>query len=431
MSLVPQSVLDAMSEYYRDFPGCAGRSLHRYAEEVGRRVADARAAFGRYLGARSPEAVVFLRNATEAINVVGRGLDWRKGDRVLVSDQEHNSNLVLWQRLAAERGIRLEILPLDDSGAFDAERLEEKLALGVRLVSLFQTSNLDGRSLPAREIAERAHDRGAEVLFDGCQAAPHRPVELERDGVDYYALSLHKMLGPTGTGLLAGRPEALEKLPPLVVGGETVEWTTLEAHALRPPPHRFEAGLQNYAGILGARAGLRYLEGIPEEERARHELGLNRRLTEALADEPRIRVLGPADPAMRPSIYAFTVEGIDPHDVALFLDTGPGVLVRSGQHCVHSWYRQRGLTGNARASLYFYSSERDVDRLVEGLTELVGRVPGGSTGLSGTSASPRPPAPRARSSRSRASGSTAAGARSAPPRRRAGRGRAGSSVGSG
>lgn len=380
MSLVPQAVLDAMNEYYADFPGCAGRSLHRYAEEVGRRVEETRAAFGRYLGTASPADVVFLRNATEAINLVGRGIDWHAGDRVLVSDQEHNSNLVLWQRLVRERGIRLEVLPLADDGRFDAERFEEKLALGVRLVSLFQTSNLDGRSLPVREIAERAHAAGAQVLFDGCQAAPHRPADLERDGVDFYALSLHKMLGPTGTGLLAGRTGALADLPPLLVGGETVEWTTLEDHQLRPPPHRFEAGLQNYAGILGARAGLRYLETRDADDRRAHETRLNRRLTDALAAEPRIRVLGPPEAAERPTIYAFAVEGVDPHDVALFLDAGPGVLVRSGQHCVHSWYRSHGLAGNVRASLYLYSSERDVDRLVDGIRELVARVPSGGAG---------------------------------------------------
>ena len=375
MSLVPQSVLDAMGEYYREFPGCAGRSLHRYAEEVGRRFEAARGAFAEYLGLPAPEGVAFVRNATEAINVVGRGLTWKKGDRVLVSDQEHNSNLVLWQRLAKEFGIKLEILSLPDDGSFDAELLEEKLALGIRLVSLFQTSNLDGRSLPTREIAERAHDRGALVLFDGCQAAPHRPPNLEREGIDFYALSLHKMLGPTGTGILAGRMDRLRELAPLIAGGETVEWTTLTDHALRPPPHRFEAGLQNYAGVLGAHAGLNYLRAIDPDERSAHERMINTRITRAFADEPRFRVLGPQDPKDRPTIYAFAIEGIDPHDVALFLDTGPGVLVRSGRHCVHSWYERRGLDGNVRASFYLYTSERDVDRLIEGLRELVGRVP--------------------------------------------------------
>ena len=375
MSLVPQAVLDAMAEYYTDFPGCAGRSLHRYAEEVNRRVEASRAGFARYLNAASPDAVAFVRNATEAINVVGQGLPWKRGDRVLVSDQEHNSNLVVWQRLAQSHGISLEILELPDDGSFDAEALERHLAKGVRLVSLFQTSNLDGRSLPVREIAERCHDRGTLVLFDGCQAAPHRPADLQKDGVDFYALSLHKMLGPTGTGLLAGNPEALSGLPPLIAGGDTVEWTTLTDHALRGPPHRFEAGLQNYAGIIGAHAGLRYLEAVDASDRKAHETGINRRLTEALAPEKRIRLLGPGDPARRSTIFAFAVDGIDPHDVALYLDTGPGVLVRSGRHCVHSWYQKRSLTGSVRASFYLYTSPRDVDRMADGMRELLQSVP--------------------------------------------------------
>ncbi|HKV90711.1 MAG TPA: aminotransferase class V-fold PLP-dependent enzyme, partial [Thermoplasmata archaeon] len=275
MSLVPQDVLDAMGEYYRDYPGCAGRSLHRFAEEVSRRFEGAREEFARFLEAPSPSGIVFVRNSTEAINIVGQGIAWKRGDRVLVSDQEHNSNLVLWQRLGPERGVRLQILRLRDDGTFDPEALEAALAKGVRLVSLFHTSNLDGRSLPVREIAERAHDRGALVLIDGCQAAPHRPVQLERLGVDFYAISSHKMLGPTGTGVLAGRPEALSELRPLLAGGETVEWSTLEAHALRPPPYRFEAGLQNYAGVLGAAAGLRFLRGVGLEEVERHDRELN------------------------------------------------------------------------------------------------------------------------------------------------------------
>ncbi|MCI4322276.1 MAG: aminotransferase class V-fold PLP-dependent enzyme, partial [Thermoplasmata archaeon] len=222
MSLVPQDVLDAMSEYYRDFPGCAGRSLHRFAEEVSRRFEGARETFARFLEAPSPSGIVFVRNSTEAINIVGQGIAWKQGDRVLVSDQEHNSNLILWQRLGPERGVRLDILRLRDDGVFDAEAFEAALAKGVRLVSLFQTSNLDGRSLPVREIVERAHDRGALVLIDGCQAAPHRAVHLNKLGVDFFAVSSHKMLGPTGTGVLAGRPESLAQLRPLLAGGETV-----------------------------------------------------------------------------------------------------------------------------------------------------------------------------------------------------------------
>jgi cysteine desulfurase / selenocysteine lyase len=427
MSLVPTPVLRAMESYYRDFPGCAGRSLHRFAEEVGRRYEGARAVYAKWLGRRDPSGIVFVRNATEAINLVAQGLTYRPGDRVLVTDREHNSNLIVWQRLAAERGIRLETLRLPDDGTFDSDAFESALAQGVRVVSFFHTSNLDGRSLPVREITERAHDRGAVVLFDGCQAAPHLKLDLDALGVDFYAVSAHKMLGPTGIGVLAAAPGPVAELRPLLLGGETVEWSTLTGHALRPPPHRFEAGLQNYAGVIGAHAALDYLAGVGPEEIADQQAALNRRVTSALAGQPRVAPLGPSDPDERPSIFAFSLDGIDPHDAALFLDEGHDVMVRSGMHCVHSWYERRGLSGNVRASFYLYNDRRDADALVAGLTELLDRLPG----TTGTSAASSARAGRPGRGRRRAAGSSGAAARSARPRRRAGRGRAGSARGSG
>ena len=379
MSLVPRPVLDAMNAYYRDYPGCGGRSLHRFAEEVGRRFEAAREGFHRFLGTPSPGEIVFLRNSTEAINLVAQGWPWKPGDRVLITDQEHNSNLIVWQRLREERGIALDVLRLPDGGAFDPEALEAALTPSTRLVSLFHTSNLDGRSLPIREIAERVHARGGTLLVDGCQAAPHGPVRLEAIGADFYAVSGHKMLGPTGTGVLAARsPDQLAALRPLVVGGETVAWSTLERHELRPPPHRFEAGLQNYAGVIGAGAALDFLSRLDWGELHDHELRLNRALSAAFADEPRVRRLGPEDPAERPSIYAFALAGIDPNDAALFLDEAYRVLLRSGMHCVHSWYRARGLGGNLRASFYLYNRPADVRALVAGVRELLERIPVGS-----------------------------------------------------
>lgn len=428
MSLVPATVLSAMEEYYRDFPGCAGRSLHRFAEEVGRRYEGARAGFARFLGRSDPSGVVFLRNATEGINLVGQGLSFRRGDRVLVSDREHNSNLIVWQRLVAERGIRIETLELSDDGAFDGEALEAILARGVRLVSLFHTSNLDGRTLPIREISERAHDRGALVLFDGCQAAPHQRVDLDALGVDFYAVSAHKMLGPTGIGVLAAAPGPIAELRPLLLGGETVEWSTLTAHALRPPPHRFEAGLQNYAGVIGAHAAIDYLSRVGLDEIESGQRELNARVTRAFAGESRVHVLGPPDARDRPSIVAFTLDGIDPHDAALFLDEGYDVMVRSGMHCVHSFYERRGLPGNVRASFYLYNNREDADALIRGVEELFERIP--SRTLSGTSAGSPGSALRSARARRRGAGSKGAAARSAPPPRRGGRGRAASARGS-
>ncbi len=379
MSLVPQDVLQAVSEYYTEHPGCAGRSVHRWAEEVSRRYEEAREVFARFFHAPDPEHLVHTRNTTEGINLVARGFPFEKGDRVLVSDQEHNSNLVVWQYLAQEKGIRLEILPLPDDRPFDAEALESALAKGVRLVSLFHSSNLDGRTLPAKEIVERAHDHGAQVLFDGSQAAPHEALDLARLGVDYYALSFHKMLGPTGTGLLYGAPGRLEGLAPLLRGGETVAWSDYGTHELLPPPHRFEAGLQNYAGVLGARAAVDYLQRLGIERIPAHHLRLQKQVTGALQDLPGLRILGPPRPDDRGSIFAFVLEGVHAHDVAIFLDEGHGVLVRSGMNCVHSWYRSRGLDGNARASFYVYTEEKDVDRFIAGVRELRGHVKMGTT----------------------------------------------------
>jgi cysteine desulfurase/selenocysteine lyase len=318
---------------------------------------------------------------------------------------------------------------LPDDGGFDAGLLEDRLASGVRLVSLFHTSNLDGTTLPIREITERDHDRGALVLFDGCQAAPHQKVELDRLGVDFYAISTHKMLGPTGTGVLAAATEPLGRIRPLLVGGETVEWSTLETHALRPPPHRFEAGLQNYAGVIGAHAGLDYLSRLGFDWVQAQQHAVNSRVTDAFLDEPRVHILGPADSRDRSSIFAFTVDGLDPHDVAVFLDEGHEVLVRSGMHCAHSFYSRRGLPGNVRASFYFYNDRTDADRLIGGLRELLERVP--TAGLTGTSAGTAATPLRAGHAPPRASGSRAAAARSARPPHRAGRGRGASEAGSG
>ncbi len=429
MSLVPTPVLRAMEAYYRDYPGCAGRSLHRFAAQVGARYEGARERFARFLGRRDPRSIVFVRNATEAINLVGQGLPWKRGDRVVISDREHNSNLVVWQRLAAERGIRIEIVRLPDDRPWDDEALEAPLARGVRLVSLFHTSNLDGSTLPVRAITERAHDRGAKVLFDGCQAAPHRRVDLDGTGIDFYAVSAHKMLGPTGTGVLAADPRALAELRPLTLGGETVERTTLDGHVLRPPPHRFEAGLQNYAGVIGAGAALDYLDSVGLDAIESQQRSVNARVSRALAAHPRVGRLGPPDPADRPSIFAFTLDGIDPNDAALFLDEGHGVMVRSGLHCVHSYYAARGLSGNVRASFYLYNDRDDADALVRGIEELLDRVPGRrATGTSGAKAgSSTRPGP----ARRRGAGSRGAASRSAPPRRRGGRGRAAYGGGSG
>lgn len=377
MSLTPRPVLAAMEEYYTEFPGCAGRSRHRFSAMTSERVDAARVAFGRWFGAPDPSQVVFLRNATEAINLIARGYPWRRGDRVLVTDQEHNSNLIVWQRLASEGKIRLDRWTLPDEGGFDLDGFTAAVEhRRPRLISFFHTSNMDGRSLPVKAICEIARDRGVDTLWDGCQAAPHEPVDLRRLGATYYAVSAHKMLGPTGVGVLLSAPGSLDRIQPLNVGGETVEWSTDREHRLRVPPFRFEAGLQNYAGILGAHAGLKYLGGVGLETIRDHQKALNETVTRRFAEEPRVTILGPPRARDRPSIVGFTLRGVDPHDAAVFLDEGHGVLVRSGQHCVHSWYARHHIPGSIRASFYLYTSPGDIGRLLRGVRELLERVPG-------------------------------------------------------
>lgn len=372
MSLTPRLVLQAMDEYYSRYPGCGGRSVHRWSSQVTEKVEAMREFSGHFFGG-DPSGFVHVRNTTEAINIVAQGLDLHRGDVILLTDQEHNSNLVVWQTLAKAIGLRLKFLELPDDRAFDADSYRDALIKGVRLVSFFHASNLDGRLLPGSEIVESAHDAGALVLLDGSQAAPHHRLQLARLGVDYYALSLHKMLGPTGTGLLYGAPGALDRLHPLLSGGETVSWSDYESHELLPGPARFEAGLQNYAGIVGAHAALRYLEKVDFSEMAGHERKLQMELDRATRDLQLQRV-GLVEPDSKGSIFSFVIPGVDSHDVALFLDAAYGVLVRSGMNCVHSWYRSRGLEGSVRASFYLYTTDREVERLVCGIRELSERV---------------------------------------------------------
>ncbi len=372
MSLAPRAVVQAMEEYYTDFPGCGGRSVHRWSSRVTDAVESFREGCGAFFGG-SPEEFVNLRNTTEALNLVAKGLDLRRGDRVLLTDQEHNSNLVVWQELAERIGIRIEFLPLPEETPFDPEGFAHALSRGVRVVSFFHSSNLDGRTLPAREIVERAHDAGALVLLDGSQSAPHHRLDLDRLGADFYALSLHKMLGPSGTGLLYLRSGGETQVRPLVSGGETVAWSDYRGHEKLEGPARYEAGLQNYAGIVGARAALAYLERVDFAALSVHEARLQRLLDRELDGIP-LRHVGAQNAADRGSIYSFALSHADSHDVALFLDAAYQVMVRSGMNCVHSWYRARNLEGSVRASFYLYTSESDVMALARGIRELSERL---------------------------------------------------------
>jgi cysteine desulfurase/selenocysteine lyase len=370
MALKPKQVIDAVTEYYSQHSACSGRSIHSLASEVTRRVERSRAAIARFIGAPRSNGVVFTRNTTEAINMVATGLGLRRGDAVVISDREHNSNIVPWLRMRKTVGIDLRVVPSETDGTFDTDRLADAMAGGnVRLVSMAHTTNLDGYTMPMEAVADIAHDAGALVFADAAQSVPNRPVDVGTLGVDLLAFSVHKMLGPTGVGVLWGRPEALEDLAPYNVGGDTVVNVTREGAEYQPPPHRFEAGLQDYAGIYGAEAAVAYLRDIGMDQVWAHDVALNSLATEAVAHIPGVSVIGPADPEERAGILTLAVEGVASHEVGMAMDEIGNVAIRTGQHCNHAWFTEHGIEGAVRATFYIYNTRADVATFASVLEE--------------------------------------------------------------
>ncbi len=370
-SLRPQIVIDAIKEYYEQSSACSGRSMHSLAARVTQQVDQTRLAIEKFIGAAKKEEIVFTRNTTEGINLVANSLGWQAGDVVLVSDKEHNSNLIPWQKLTQNNGVILKIIPTLPDNTFNLEAYHQILnEAPVRLVAIGLTSNLDGISIPYSEIAKSAHKTGALLLFDAAQYAPHHKINVKSMECDFLAFSGHKMLGPSGTGVLYGRYDLLEKMEPFLVGGETVVSSTYASCEFLPPPEKFEAGLQDYAGIIGLGAAVEYLQKVGFDAIQRQELELNRAATAGLADLSGIHIIGPIDPASRGSIFTFYLDGIDSHRVALMLDQMAGIMVRSGQHCVHSWFNAHQIAGSVRASMYFYNTLEEIERLVENVRKI-------------------------------------------------------------
>ena len=370
-TLKPEPVLQAMDEYNREYPTCGGRSINRLGERVTRAVANARIAVARFLNAAQPEEILFVRNTTEGINLLARGLDLQPGDVVLTTDKEHNSNLVPWQLLAQQRGVVHTVVRTHADGTFDMAAYQAALASGkVRLVAMGQVSNLDGVAIPAEHVIEAAHAAGALVLLDAAQAAPHHHLDVQALDVDMLVFSGHKLCGPSGTGVVYVRHQLLEQLQPFIVGGSTVSATTYDGFTLLPARERFEGGTQDYAGIIGLGAAIAYVTDVGLANISAHEHALNRYATERMSQLTGVQIIGP-DAAQRSGILSFTIDGVDIHQIALALDNGSDVLVRSGQHCVHSWFTDRGLYGSVRLSFYFYNTTHEIDQCINGLEQII------------------------------------------------------------
>lgn len=364
-SLRPQSVIDAVTDYYTELSACSGRSMHHLAAQVTQKCNESRAKVARFLNAARPEEVIFTRNTTEGINLVANSLFFKTGDVVLISDKEHNSNLIPWQKLARTKGVKLKVIPSLPDNTFDLNAYAQYLKEPVRLVALGMTSNLDGVTLPAAEIIDLAHQHYALVLLDAAQTAPHQQLNVRALNADFLAFSGHKMLGPSGTGVLYGRYSLLEKMEPFLVGGDTVSNSTYTSAEFLPPPEKFEAGLQDYGGIIGLGAAVDYLQKVGFKNIQKHEQELNTLISNGLSDIAGIHFIGPANPALRGGITSFYIDGIDSHRIALMLDQMQQIILRSGQHCVHSWFNARQLKGSVRISSYLYNTLEEAQLVVE------------------------------------------------------------------
>ena len=369
-SLRPQSVINAVNKYYVEFPACGGRSMHHLAERVTRECEEARTVIAKFLNASRKEEIVFTRNTTEGINLVANSLGLKKGDVVLISDKEHNSNLIPWLMLSKKQGIKIKIVYSKEDNTFNLEEFAKSLDGKVKLVALGMTSNLDGVTIPAPEIIKQAHKNGSLVLLDAAQTIPHQKVDVRALDVDYLAFSGHKMLGPSGTGVLFGKYGLLEKLDPFLVGGDTVSSSTYTSCQFLPPPEKFEAGLQDYAGIIGLGEAAKYLQMVGFKAIQDQEMGLNELITREISSIPRLCLIGPSNPELRGGIISFYMQGVDSHQIALMLDKMAGILVRSGQHCMHSWFNAHGIPGSVRASFYFYNTLAEAELFISQLTKI-------------------------------------------------------------
>ena len=371
-TLRPVSVVNAVREYYESCPACAGRSSHRLATEVSLRCDDVRLKAAEFLGARDPSEVAFLKNATEGLNTVIFGSGLAEGDEVVTTDYEHNSVHVPLVVARERFGIRRRVVPSED-GVLDMEAFSEAMSRKVKLVVMCMTSNVTGYTLPAKDVVDIAHSYGAEVMFDAAQTAPSIGIEVESLGVDYLVASVHKMLGPSGVGMMYARHEAGGGLRPLSYGGHGVTGATTSGFELLPPPERFEAGLQNYAGIFGTGAALDYLSEVGLDEVREHEKTLTERMTRALATVPKVSAMAPSDPSLKGGILSFNVDGLTPHDIAMILDHSRGIMVRAGMHCCHPYFESIGIDGCVRASVYLYNTDEDIDTFVDAVSEVADR----------------------------------------------------------
>lgn len=367
----PQCVIDAVSRYYREENSNIHRGVHYLSEVATEAYEAARIKVQRFLNAPLFCEIIYVRGATEAINLVvssyGR-THVGAGDEVIISAIEHHSNIVPWQMLCEEKGARLRVIPVNDRGELMLEEYEKLFNPRTKFVSLVHVSNALGTVNPVKEMIDTAHRHGAPVLVDGAQAAPHLPVDVQELDCDFYVFSGHKVYGPTGVGALYGKASLLKDMPPYMGGGDMIRSVSFEKTTYNDLPHRFEAGTPNIAGGIGLGAAIDYVTALGPERIAAHEHDLLVYGTERLSEIPGLRLIGTA--REKAGVLSFTLEGIHPHDIGTILDR-EGIAVRTGHHCAMPVMERFGVPATARASLGLYNTRQEIDALVAGLHRVI------------------------------------------------------------
>ena len=377
----PSVVLDAERRFLETANAAVHRGTSGAVGEATMAFEGARAAVAAFVGASAPEQIVWAENATDALNIVALGIGEANaglgvagseryalgaGDEILITEAEHHANLIPWQRLAAKTGSTLRYIPVREDGTWTLDDARAALTARTRVFAFSHVSNVTGWVAPVAELVELARAAGAITVLDACQSVPHLPVDFGALGVDFAAFSGHKMLGPNGIGVLYGRQEMLDALPPARTGGSAITRVTMERAEFMPPPLRFEAGTQPVSQVVGLGAAVAFLQQADMARVAAREHELVERLVAGIAETPGLRLLGSADPAQRVALAAVSVEGVHAHDVGQFLDE-QGVLVRVGHHCAQPLHRALGITSSTRASVHLTTTEDEIDRFLDAL----------------------------------------------------------------
>lgn len=369
----PRAVIDAMNVYYETYNANVHRGVYEISEEATAAMEKARVKVAHFINARQGKQVIFTRNTTESINLVAiswGGANIARGDLIVLTEMEHHSNLVPWQLLAQRTGARLEFVPVTDDGLLRLDIYEELLRQQPKLVAFTHVSNVLGTINPAQDMIAQAHAVGAVVLLDAAQSVPHLPVDVQALDIDFLCFSSHKMLGPTGIGVLYGKRDLLEAMPPFMGGGDMIRTVGLRQSTWNDLPWKFEAGTPAIAEAIGFGAAVDYLKALGMERVLQHEQALTRYAMEQLQAVPGLTIYGP-EASKRGGVISFTLGDIHPHDLASILDQQVGVAVRAGHHCAQPLMERFGLSATARASFYVYTIKEEIDILAQGLQQAI------------------------------------------------------------